>query len=60
MFSGPQALAQSLLSPSAAFVQAGSGRRAHEVAAGMTWGRDLERALGPGMVTGYWEASLSR
>jgi hypothetical protein len=54
------AMAQQLLSPSGAFVQVGTAKQTREVTTGFVWDWSREWGVGPGLVTGYWEASLSR
>jgi lipid A 3-O-deacylase len=51
--------AQELLSPSAAFVQAGTAKQTHQVTTGLLWDWERRWALGGGEVSGYWELSVS-
>ena len=48
------------LSPTAAFVQAGAASQTRDITAGLIWDWNRQWTVGAGVVTGYWEASISR
>lgn len=63
LFSADAALAQASKSglwPSGFFVQAGTAKQTREFSAGLLWDWQHQWVVGPGRVTGYWEASVSR
>jgi lipid A 3-O-deacylase len=45
--------------PNGAFMEAGTWGSTHQVAAGVIWDWQRRWLVGPGSLTGYWEASLS-
>jgi lipid A 3-O-deacylase len=46
-------------SPSAAFLQAGTAAQTHEVTTGLIWDWEPRWSVGAGVLTGYWELSVS-
>ena len=54
------AIAQSSLSPSGVFFQAGTAAGTHTLTSGLTWDWSRDWELAGGRLGGYWELSLSR
>ena len=48
------------LTPSGAFFQVGTTGHTHDETLGVTWDWSREWPAGPGRLTGFWEASVSR
>jgi hypothetical protein len=57
---GPVASAQSAWAPTGAWLQAGSADETQTLTAGLVWDWSWQRALGRGVISGYWEASIGR
>ena len=53
------AAAQSGITPSAVFVQAGTWGDTHALTTGLTWDWDKHWSLGSGQLSGYWEVSMA-
>lgn len=45
---------------SALFVQGGTGSGTHEVTVGLAWDWSRHWSVGPGVMSGYWDVSVSR